>query len=64
MSTHKRYNAFQPLATPTDVLAWMALPFTVLAKWSDRLAEIEQDLASMRKERANMDAVGRLSFNR
>ncbi len=64
MSTHKRYNAFQPLATPAQAIKWFAFPFVALANLSNRLVEIEQDLAAMRKERAKMEATGRLSFNR
>ena len=50
MSTHKRYNAFTPLATPAEVLSWLASPITALSKLSDDLLATDEALRAMRKE--------------
>lgn len=50
MSNHKRYNAFNPLATPAEVLSWLAAPFTALSKLSDDLLATEEALQAMRRE--------------
>lgn len=61
MSQHKRYNAFNPLATPKEVLDFVLAPFRALSDFSDRLLEIENALRDMRAEQNYLEAVGRKS---
>lgn len=61
MSNHKRYNAFNPLATPKDVLDFFLAPFRALSDFSDRLVEIENALREMRAEQSYLESVGRKS---
>ena len=59
MSAHKRYNAFNPMAKPAEVLAWFVAPFTALSRLSDSLLETEEALREMRAEKEFQRAVGR-----
>ncbi|QGG81022.1 hypothetical protein GH975_10770 [Litorivicinus lipolyticus] len=64
MSTHKRYNAFNPLATPAQALSWLAFPFVALARLSDSLLATEEALRAMRREAEFLNRVGRTQLGR
>lgn len=64
MSTHKRYNAFNPLATPAQALSWLAYPFIALGRMSDSLLATEEALRTLRREADFLNRVGRTQLGR
>ncbi len=64
MSTHKRYNAYNPLATPAQALSWLAWPFMVLGRLSDSLLATEEELRALRRETEFLNRVGRNQLGR
>lgn len=58
------YNAYQPLATPAQVLSWFTAPFRAIRQFFKALDEAQTIAEEFRKELRLREATGRNGFNR
>ena len=61
MTEHKRFNAYNPLATPKEVIAWLFAPITAFNKLTAQLDEIDEAIRAVQAEQDYWRKVGKIS---
>ena len=58
------YNAYNPLATPAQLLSWIASPITAVTRFMAKLDEAQDMMDDLRKQQRARQALGTDCFNR